>query len=148
MPLLLFYLNGRRYALHLAMVERVEHMVLVTPLPKAPAVVLGLISVRGQPVPVIATRRRFGLEDRSAKLSDRLILTRTEKRSVALLVDEVVDVTSYSAEAITEASAIVPGLEYLDGILRLHDGLVLISNPDKFLSLEEDRALEQSMDEL
>lgn len=147
-PLLLFELGNQRYALRLAAVERVEHMVTVTPLPKAPDVIVGIINVQGRPIPVIGTRRRFRLDERAATLTDRLIIIRTDKRTVALAVDAVADVVSYPAEDVTVSASVVPGLEYVDGIVRLRDGLVLISDPDAFLSLEEERSLDASLSEI
>ena len=68
-----FTLDEQRYALHLAAVERIIPVVEITPLPKAPDLVLGIINVGGQIIPVIDTRKRFRLPERELNLSDVLI---------------------------------------------------------------------------
>lgn len=143
--LLVFFLNGQRHALHLASVERVVRAVSITPLPKAPNVVAGVINVQGRLLPVIATRRRFGLAEREIALSDRLIIAHTPQRLVALLVDAVAGVISYPAGDIVSPHAIAEGLEYVHGIVKLSDGLLLISDLAAFLSIDEKRALDASL---
>ena len=111
--LVAFTLNRQPYALRLASVRQVLRMVEVTPLPQAPGIVLGVVSLHGTVVPVFSVRRRVGLTDGEAEsLSDQaLIVADTACRVVALVVDAVIGVVELSAEEITEAVKIVPGTE-------------------------------------
>lgn len=138
-------LDGRRCALRLPAVERVARAVEITPLPKAPEIVLGVINVGGRIVPVINVRKRFRLAEREAGLGDQLLIARTARRTVALPVDAVTGVLPCSAEMVTTKEAIVPGLEYLEGIAKLEDGMILIHDLDKFLSLEEENTLDRAL---
>lgn len=143
--LVAFTLDQRRYALHLSAVERVVPVVDITPLPKAPDIVLGVVDVRGRIIPAINIRRRFGLPERQLILSDELIIARTSQRTVALLVDGVGGVVSLASGRVIAAQKIVPGLEYLEGIAKLDDGMILIHDLDTFLSLEEEHSLEKAL---
>ena len=67
--LVVFALDDQRYALHLSAVDRVVPMVRVTPLPKAPDIVIGVVNVQGRVIPVINMRRRFRLPEREAALT-------------------------------------------------------------------------------
>lgn len=140
-------LDDHRYALHLPSVERVVRMVEVTPLPDAPAIVAGVVNIGGRITPAINLRRRFGLPERELALSDQLIVARTPRRGVALIVDAVADVIECSEQEISTADAIVPGMRYLEGIAKLKDGMILIHDLDLLLSLEEDRALDAAMED-
>ncbi len=71
--LVTFTLDGQPYALPLASVQQVVRMVEVVPLPKAPEIVLGVINLHGKIVPVLNLRKRFGLQDGEASLSDHLL---------------------------------------------------------------------------
>lgn len=137
-----FSLDKRRYGLPLATVERVVRMVDVTPLPQAPTVVFGVINVQGRVVPVVDLRRRFRFQERIFQLSDQLVIARTTRRTVALVVDVVIDVLEYSPAEVVDAHDIVAGLDYVEGVVKLADGLVLIHDLDRFLSLEEEQALD------
>jgi purine-binding chemotaxis protein CheW len=119
--------------------------VAVTPLPKAPTIVLGIIDIRGAVIPVINMRERFNHPRRNVYLSDHLIIATTGKRTVALLVDETKGVITASTERISVANNIVPGLGFIAGTLRLADGLVLIHDLDLLLSLEEEKAIDRAL---
>jgi len=140
-----FCLDGWHYALHLAAVERILRMAEVIPLPKAPEIVQGVINVQGRIVPVVDVRKRFRLPSREVGLTDHLILARTARRSVGLIADVVIGVAEGLPPRTVAADRILPHLEYVEGVVKLDDGLIFIHNLDMFLSLEEEKALEQAM---
>jgi purine-binding chemotaxis protein CheW len=145
MQLVLFTLDEQRYALDLATVERAVRVVEVTPLPKAPPIVLGIINVNGDVVPVFDIRRRFRLPEREINLTDQLMIARRSRQKVALLVDSVSGVVEISEVEISSAKQILPEIEYVYGVVKLQDGLVLIHDLDQFLSSEEERTLEGAL---
>ena len=145
--LVLFRLDEQHYALHLPAVERVVRTVEITPLPKAPEIVLGVINAHGQVIPVVNVRKRFRLPEREVDLDDHIMIARTSKRLLALPVDSVEGVIEYPEEQVVVSEKIVPGMEYVEGVLKLPDGLILIHNLEKFLSLKEEKALDGAMGE-
>ena len=141
-----FTLSDRRYGLPLSAVDRVARMVDVTPVPKAPDIVLGIVNVQGRVIPVIDVRRRFRLPQRDIVLADQLVIAHTGRRTVALAADAVSGVLEYSGLKTVGARDIVPGIEYVEGAVKLEDGLVLIHDLNKFLSLEEETVLDRAME--
>ena len=139
--LLVFFLDNQRYALNLAVAERVFPAAEITPVPKAPDIVMGVINVQGQVVPVINTRKRFSLPDREINVSDHLIIAHTSRRTVALMADAVLGVVECSTHDVITAEEILTQLEYVEGVVKLKDQLILIHDLDKCLSLEEERML-------
>jgi purine-binding chemotaxis protein CheW len=145
LQLCLFTLDERRYALTLSCVERVVFVVDITPLPKAPRVVLGVVNVKGDIVPVYDLRRRFRLPEREIHLTDQLMIAKTSRQTVALLVDSVGGVIEVAEEEIAAAREIIPEIEYVQGVVKLQDGLALIHDLDQFLSAEEERTLDKAL---
>ncbi|KAF0216066.1 MAG: purine-binding chemotaxis protein [Geobacteraceae bacterium] len=143
--LVVFTLENCRYAVPLPAVERAVRMVEITPLPQAPEIVLGIINLQGRIIPILNIRKRFRLPERKPGLSDQLLIARTAQRTVALVVDAVSDVIDHSPQETTAPPMIVPGLEYLAGVIKLADGMVFIHDLDVFLSLEEEDALEMAL---
>ncbi len=143
--LVVFTLGEQRYGLPLSSVERAVRMVEITPLPKAPDIVLGVINVHGRLVPVVNLRRRFRLPERDIALTDQIIVAHTRQRPVALVADAVQDVMTYSQEHVVDANQILPGIEYIEGVLKLDDGMLLIHDLDGFLSLDEEHALDDAL---
>ncbi len=145
--LLVFLLDGQRYALALSCVERVERVAEVTPLPEAPDVVQGIINYKGQVLSVCNIRRRFGFPDIEINLSHQFIIARTSKRAVALLVDDVAGTVEREEKDIIPAGLVLPEIKYVRGVVKLEDGLVLIHDLDRFLSLDEEAVLEKALSE-
>lgn len=144
-PYVVFILDGQRYALHLSVVDSVVHIVHITPLSKAPDIVLGVVNMRGRIIPVINMRRRFRLPERKIALTDQLIVAHTARRPVALVADAVMDVVECSEQSLIAARDILPTVEYLEGVVKLEDGLILVHDLDTFLSLEEENSLDRAL---
>ena len=147
LPLVVFTLDGQRYGLPLDAVERVLPMVAISPLPRAPAIALGVINLHGRALPVLDIRRRFGLPSREYGVDARLLVARTIRRTMALPVDEVFGVREVRAETVAPPDAVLPGLAQVAGIAALPDGLLFIYDLDAFLSLDEEQRLAGALEE-
>jgi purine-binding chemotaxis protein CheW len=145
LTLVVFTLDAQRYGIHLSNVERVIRVVELTPLPQAPEMVLGVVNVQGRIVPVVNIRKRFRLPEREINLSDQLIIAHTSRRAVALMVETVTGVVERSEKEVIAAEDILPHLEHVEGVVKLEDGLVLIHNLDNFLSLDEEKILDDAI---
>lgn len=138
----LFSLDTGRFALALEAVERVVPALEITPLPGAPAIVLGVFNLQGRIIPVMNTRGRLGRPQREMALSDHLIVAKAAGRTVALWVDDVAGMMERAAQEVVPADAILPDLPQVTGVLRLSDGIVVIHDLERFLSGEEARTLD------
>ena len=143
--LVTFTLDNCKFALPLPQVERIVHVVEITPLPKAPEAVIGVVNVQGRIIPVVDIRKRFRLPKREMNLNDKIILSQTSKRSVGIMVDSVVNVIEYAKQEVIIPEKILSGIGYVEGVVKLEDGLTLIHNIDSFLSLEEEKTLDDAM---
>jgi purine-binding chemotaxis protein CheW len=137
-----FTLHEQLYALRLACVDRIVRIVEITALPSAPDIVLGVVNIQGRVVPVVDLRKRFGLSPREVELADNLIIARTSRRPVALLVAAVKGVVECSQAQVIAGEGILANAE---GVLKLEDGMALINDLDSFLSPLEDRELSQAL---
>ena len=146
MQAVVFSLDGQRYALPLATVQRIVRAVEVTPLPGAPPIVLGAIDVEGTVLPVLDVRRRFLMPWREISPSDQFLIAMTARRAVALVIDEAQGVIEHEQSAVVDPTRIAPGLEQFHGVVKLEDGLVLIHDLEAFLSLDEARTLYEAME--
>jgi purine-binding chemotaxis protein CheW len=143
--LVVFSLDDQRYALPLARVHRSLRVVAITPLPEAPPLVLGVVDLAGDVVPVIDVRKRLGHPHRPVRLSDHLLLADTGRRRVALLVDEARGVIDLGPDDVAPAGEIVPGLDLIGAVVKLADGLVLIHDLGRLLSLDDEAALDRAL---
>ena len=137
---LLFELAGARMALVAGLVSEVVRAVEIEPLPQAPAVVSGVINVRGVLTPVIDLRRRLGLAAKPLSPEDHFIVADCGPRRVALHVDRALDLLSIRELAI-EPLAAEAASPYVAGALALPDGVLVIYDLATFLSTSEAAAL-------
>ena len=142
--LVLFTLADRRLALPLSAVERVVRVVEITPLPQAPEIVRGVINVGGRVIPVLDIRSRFGLPARPTALSDHLVLANAATRTVALLAESVQGVAAFPEEAVIAGENILPGLEYVRGVVKQDGELILLFDLALLLSREEESLLRRA----
>lgn len=140
--LLVFELAGVKYALALAYVREVTPAVFIRPLPDAPAVIEGIIDVRGQIVPVYDLRLRFGHDAVPLDPGEQMIIAWTGERRVAMRCER----TDWISRA--EPAAIgVPdsGSGRMSGVVRLPDGLALIHDLPAFLDEAERGSLNHAL---
>ena len=109
-------------------------------------IVLGAIDVEGRVLPVLNLRRRLRLPEREIGPADQFLIAWTARRAVALVIDEAQGVIEREQSAVVGSDRIVPGLEQFQGVVKLDDGLVLIHDLEKFLSLDEARTLDEAME--
>jgi purine-binding chemotaxis protein CheW len=144
---LIFEVDDRQYGISVDRVERVVRAVDVTPLPRGPSLVLGVIDVHGTLVPVFDVRRRVGSPSKPVGVLDQFVIIRGIRRNVALVVDRVRDIVEIAASALASPEAIWPEWKEIEGAAQLQTGLILVEDVDRFLSLEEDRMLEEALKE-
>lgn len=140
-----FTLEGNRYALPLTAVQRVVRAVQITPLPRAPAFVLGAIDVEGQVLPVFSLRQRFDLQDRPIHPADQFLIAHTPDRSIALVIDAALGIIEYPVAGIVDAQRVAEPLEHIQGVIPLESGMLLIQDLGKLLTPQEAQALDEAM---
>ena len=144
--LLVFSIDGKRYAIHLLAVERVVPAVEITPLAEGPDIVTGVVNVKGRVIPVLNIRRKFRLKERGIELDDNIIIVKGSKWTLAFAVDSVEGVIERRVEEIIPGGNILPDMEYTEGVIKIHDDIVFLHDIDKALSFEEKGKLEAVMD--
>lgn len=144
--LIVFSIDEQRYALPLSTVERVFRAVEITILPGALEIVLGIVNVQGRIIPVVNIRRRFGLQEREIDPDDQLVIANTSKRSIAFVADSVGGMIEIPEQEVVTAGEILPGMEYVKGIVKQDDGMIHILDIDSILSFGEVKSLDDAIE--
>jgi purine-binding chemotaxis protein CheW len=134
-----FRLGDDRFAGDVAHVERVLRYVRPTALPNLPPWMDGVIDHAGKVVPVVDLRARFGLERREPRPESRIIIFSVADEWVGTIVDAVLEVASITADRVAAPPKVFRGLkaEYLRGLVRQDDGLVIFLDIPHLLSAGE-----------
>lgn len=136
---ILFELNNSLYGVRSEHVQHVEMFDHVTPVPNTAAAVDGVVFSRGQVIPAINLRARFGLPRQAHTPGTRLIFLRTQNRVVALIVDAAREFHRIPAETIRPIQETLVGIEgnYVEGVATVKNRSVLILDVGAVLTLEE-----------
>ncbi len=136
---ILFTLAGTTYALRTSDVAHVEMVENVTGVPNAAHFVDGVVFSRGQVVPALNLRARFGFERADYDLRTRLLVVQHGGRSVGLVVDAAREFLAIPPSAIQPPPQALQGLSgrYVEGIANLSDRLILILDLREVLNFSE-----------
>lgn len=128
-----FILNGNRYGLPAADVQEIAPQVEITPVPLAPAHILGLINLRGQFATVVSLSRLFGLEAGAAQMN---VVCRADESIVAFSVDEVGDVIEIDPRGLSAPPGSVHRrvVGFVESVYRADDCVYAILSLPRILS--------------
>lgn len=113
-------------------------------IPELPDFLAGVINVRGEVIPLLDLRKRFGVK--SSDTEARIMLVKYESEKIALLVGEIKEILSLSDTEITSPPMIFKGLKrkYLTGLGKKDDHIIILLNIDDLLTSEEKITLKES----
>ncbi len=133
--LVVFELAGEQYGVDIATVREIIQMQEITRLPGAEYFIEGLINLRGVVIPVVDLRKRFNLDVVAYNRDTRIIVIDCEGQDIGIIVDSVEEVLRIFSDAIVPPSGIVTsaGSDYLSGIARLSDRLVILLDIGRLL---------------
>jgi purine-binding chemotaxis protein CheW len=125
---ILFELAGTTYALKSQEVKHMELVEQITPVPNAPPFVEGVVFSRGQVIPAIDLRVRFGFPRQEHTTRSRLIVVDAGQRCVGFIVDSAREFRNLPAESIQPPNESIAGLsgKYLRGIAIAGERLILL----------------------
>jgi purine-binding chemotaxis protein CheW len=140
-----FRLGADYFAADIFSVERVLRYQTPTAVPNVPEWIEGVIEYQGRVVPVVSLRRRFQLPSVAATPETRVLILKSGDDWVGAVVDAVLEVASFDQALLSPPPPLFRGLagEYLRGIVRLEDRLLIYLDVERILSSDERLTLER-----
>jgi purine-binding chemotaxis protein CheW len=136
---IIFELAGTTYGIRSQEVKHMELVEQVTPVPNAPPFVEGVVFSRGQVLPALNLRVRFGFPRQEHTTRSRLIVVEAGERTVGLIVDAAREFKNLPAESIQPPNESIAGLsgKYLRGIAIVNERLILLLDIKEALAFAE-----------
>jgi purine-binding chemotaxis protein CheW len=136
---ILFTVAGTTYALPSGEVRHMEMIDGITRVPNAPSFIDGVVFSRGQVVPVVNLRARFGFERAAFDLRSRLIVVQSGSRLIGLFVDAAREFVTIPPELVQPPNEALAGMSgrYVEGIASMGDRLILILSLERILNFAE-----------
>lgn len=138
-----FVVGGHAYALDIMRVKEIINPLPITPVPRAPAFIDGVVELRGVILAVVDLRKRFDLPATPPTRATKYIVVSLEGRMVALIVDRVSD---FARVARAEIKAPPPMVEneaarYFAGVCHHGGKILMVLAIDRILSSQEKLSL-------
>ena len=124
-------IGNEQYGIDIQYVDNIVRMQRITRVPKAQAYFKGVINLRGEIIPVMSIRLKFGLEEDVYSNATRIIIIKLEPQfAVGIIVDEVKEVVTLDENSIEKVtnSAVEDKNGYISGIGKQKDGLISLLN--------------------
>ena len=144
-----FETRGRVYGIDVLQIREIVRCQEVTPLPRAPELIEGVIDLRGVVIPVIDLRLRFDMA--AMAYTDRTCIIVVEIQGhagtilIGIVVDSVSEVLNIKGDDIEDTPTFGTQLDtaYIFGMAKMEDGVKILLDIDKVLNAEEIRSLEK-----
>jgi purine-binding chemotaxis protein CheW len=145
LQLVTFSIGEEEFGVEILKVQEIIRMLEITRVPKAPDFVEGVINLRGKVIPVIDLRLRFGLTAKEHDKKTRIIVIEINQMIVGFVVDSVSEVLRIPSSTIEPPPPVISGLdsEYISGVGKLDDRLLIMLDLNRLLSKEEKSALSE-----
>lgn len=139
LQLLTFTLGGEEYALNIMDIKEIIRPKEATEVPKTPDYILGIFSLRGTIIPIFDVNLRLGLPQGERGPQNRIVVVRYQDHFFGLHVDSVVQVLDIPLSRIEPPPEILGGVEgeFLRGIGRIEERLIILLNLGRILKLDE-----------
>ncbi len=137
-----FYLGETLCGLDIRLVQEINDEIDVTNVPLSPDFVLGILNLRGQIITVIDQSKKIGLGDSQIKQTSRIVIVKSKKDSIGLLVDKLADVITIKKKKIVKPPSNVHGIQgnFFYGVVHTHNNELLgLLNLEKLLSEEQEQ---------
>lgn len=140
----IFNISGDVFGIDISRVLEILRVQKIFSIPGLPGFLTGVMSVRGAVIPVMDLRLRFGMKPAGKK--ERIILVRYGEEKIGFLVDEIREILRLDMEDIRPSPSIFKGFktEYLTGLGKKGDQIIILLNIDNLLTSEEKIWLKES----
>jgi purine-binding chemotaxis protein CheW len=144
--LVTFRLGDDHFAADIFSVERVLRYTAPTSVPDMPEYIEGVIDYQGRVVPIVNLRRRFEMEHLEVRNETRILILHSDGEWIGVVVDAVTAVTPFDPATVAPPPRLFRGLagEYLKGIVRMSERLVIFLDVERLLSSTERIALDRA----
>jgi purine-binding chemotaxis protein CheW len=137
--LISFTVGAEEYGLELLRVKEVIRMRQITWLPKAPSCVKGIINLRGDVIPIVDLRDRFGLASIENTAMTRVIVVEVESQPVGMVVDATSQVVRVPADQFAPPPPMMGRIarDFITDVGKIGERLIILIDVNRILSTEQ-----------
>lgn len=136
----IFSLDKEEFGVDIHSITTIERIVDITRVPRTPEYVRGVMSLRGEIIPVIDLRKRFGLPKVDETEDTRIIIFKVEEIIVGMVVDAVTEVVVIAPDEIESVGSIANDhlATYIYGVGKINDRIVTLLNLESLIGYTQE----------
>jgi len=140
---LLFNVASEEYGIGIENVIEIVGLQKITEVPEMPHHVKGVINLRGQVIPVLDVRLRFGIEPMEYGDRTCVIVVQLGEIQAGMIVDQVSEVRNIAEESVSAPPSIQSSMasEYIDGLARIEESVIILLDVMKLLGCQDLKAM-------
>lgn len=140
---LTFFLSSEEYGIEILKVQEIIGVMAITPIPRTPAFIKGVINLRGRIIPIVDLRLKLSMEEAKHTEETCFIVVKAHDMQMGVVVDKVSEVLDIAGENVDDAPAMGSDVntDYILGIGKAGDKVKLLLDIDKVLSEEDMKSL-------
>lgn len=144
-----FRIGDEEFGVNILKVQEIIRLPVITPIPNAPRFIQGVINLRGKIIPVIDLRKRLKIRDQQEKEHDRktrILIVEMDTHVTGFIVDSVSEVMKISTRNIEPTPHLVAssiGAEYIKGVIKLPNRLIILLDFRSILNVQEEKELQR-----
>lgn len=149
LQVVVFKIAEEEFGVEINQVKEIVRLLPITPVPRAPVFIKGVVNLRGQILAVIDLAKRLDLKASPYSERTRIVVLELEENTVGMIVDEVVEVVKVTKENIEGKPELIAGeiqYEYLKGVVKLGERLIVLIDLTKIFSPEEVEDIKKTKD--
>ncbi len=133
-----FYMGREEYGVEVKLVQEIRRLTLITPVPRAPEFILGVINLRGRIIPVVDLKKKLGLGEVNEGRAARIVVVKIHDRLIGMLVDGASQVLKVKVSSIEPApeEVVEKGGDYIRGVAKLEGRLIILVDLHRILLLD------------
>ena len=145
---LTFFLSSEEYGIEILKVQEIIGVLAITPIPRTPAFIKGVINLRGRIIPIIDLRLKLSMEEAKHTEETCFIVVQAHGMHMGVVVDKVSEVLDIASENVDDAPSMGDDVntDYILGIGKAGDKVKLLLDIDKVLSEKDMKALQKAQE--
>ncbi|SDK06524.1 chemotaxis protein CheW [Sediminibacillus albus] len=142
--IIVFHLNNQEYGADVSQILSIERISDIVELPDTPAFINGIIHLRGMVIPVIDLKKRLKMDRLTYTDETRVLIVEMDNHQIGLVVDKATDVLDINEDIIEPAGNFIrQDSDYLHGVAKMENRLLLLLDLEKVLSGEETKQVKE-----
>ncbi|KQR69947.1 chemotaxis protein CheW [Rhizobium sp. Leaf341] len=139
LEIIAFRLHDQEFCVRTTTIREIRGWGPATPIPHAPADMIGVMNLRGTVIPIIDLANKLGMKSTEPNERSAIVVAEVHGMAMGLVVDRVSDILTISERLLQPVPdiSLSTGMRFADGIIAQPDGMICFLNLERMFEKAE-----------